>query len=494
MAPPGTVDNQLINKKNLLSVFKNYYVSVQEGGLDMSSILIQDGVNRGKLKPIIVGTYDSMTQIINKFSHEFKNIIIDEAQEIVGETGRNISYYDLPENKKNDYFKKLDAYLEIIKKAPGPGVCGISLLTGSMHENTIELLKTSFNSEYKRDFEVIRHAGSADPRNQAFNRSTIVLVPFEKMKTKDQKMEIIKNAVLSKKQRNVMIIFSKNRSSSQGIFRILEDLVPSLPKVKAESLYSGADKVDVPILSAKKQTKGHAILKTVSDLTGDEVDKDLNVFDLMTDEKTKRGFKKNVNGTLVDLDNSDISNMTEIEFLKYFDIESSEKRGETQESALLTVADPTNLLYQSVLSGVGFIVGNMHKQHKATVQKLFRNGRIYFLLATNSVGIGANIKCEHLYMPSFEKMGDVGFQKIDGSSLIQILNRAGRGGDIASAYIYVPLQELELARKIMARDADPASLGETLIHPIPFGDLEKYLKEYPKLSKTKELLKSLINI
>jgi hypothetical protein len=130
---------------------------------------------------------------------------------------------------------------------------------------------------------------------------------------------------------------------------------------------------------------------------------------------------------------ADIS-VDDIEFLKYFDIDSLERKGE--EKVILSRPDPNNLLYQAALRGIGVMVGGLHQRHKSTIQKLFKEGKLPLLFGTDALGVGANTDVKYLYIPQLKKIDESGsFGVVDQSSIVQIVNRAGRGQfKVASVY------------------------------------------------------------
>jgi hypothetical protein len=162
-------------------------------------------------------------------------------------------------------------------------------------------------------------------------------------------------------------------------------------------------------------------------------------------------------------ENPDLTN-NDVEELKYFDIDAAEKRDGV---ARLKEPDTNNLLYRSISAGFGFVIGGMELRHKQIVQKFFRRGKIYLILATDSVGIGANMKVKHLYLPSLIKAPEM--RKIDTSSLVQLINRAGRTAG-STAFIYCLPEDYDNVRRLFF--SNPAD-AVTAISPIPFGTYKK---------------------
>jgi hypothetical protein len=162
----------------------------------------------------------------------------------------------------------------------------------------------------------------------------------------------------------------------------------------------------------------------------------------------------------------------EIDELKHFDIDSVEAKG----SGRKDVADENNILYQAVLRGVGFVIGPMHDRHKQIVQKLFRSGKIYLVLATDAMGVGANMKVKHLYIPSLTKPPH--FTKLDSSSLVQLINRAGRDVE-SSATVYCSLEDYEDVKRLF--EGDPAK-EVAPISAVPFGSFKEASKKMSKFN------------
>jgi replicative superfamily II helicase len=138
----------------------------------------------------------------------------------------------------------------------------------------------------------------------------------------------------------------------------------------------------------------------------------------------------------------------------------------------LDTPNENNYLYQGVLRGVGVMIGKMDNRMKGTIQKLFRSGKIYMLLATDSLGIGANVLAQHIYIHSLEKPDEGGFAPIDRSSLIQLVNRAGRHPKkIPNAFIYCGLKDYDKIKT--AINSDPS----LFVGEIPFDQIKDKIKD-----------------
>jgi hypothetical protein len=88
-----------------------------------------------------------------------------------------------------------------------------------------------------------------------------------------------------------------------------------------------------------------------------------------------------------------------------------------------------------------------------------------------SLGIGANVLCKHLYLPNLEKPDTNGFASIDDSSLIQLVNRAGRNNTmIPNGFIYCSLKDYPRIDKAVR------SSPEKFVSELPFDQLASRIK------------------
>jgi len=100
-----------------------------------------------------------------------------------------------------------------------------------------------------------------------------------------------------------------------------------------------------------------------------------------------------------------------------------------------TISPSSGYLLSCLRKGFGFLVGAAKSgsedldvtKDRDFVARLFSTGRIYVLLATDAVGVGVSLKVKNLYIPSLKKFNGQYMDKVDESSLIQLLHRAGRG-------------------------------------------------------------------
>lgn len=127
------------------------------------------------------------------------------------------------------------------------------------------------------------------------------------------------------------------------------------------------------------------------------------------------------------------------------------------------------LLADCIVRGFAFIVGGqknnlrteaerglfLEYDDKLVIQSLFANGKIKFIFASDAVGIGINLNCQHLYIPSLQKFGAGKMGTIDESALIQLVHRAGRG-KFGTAYVYTSPHEVERVTRIF--NSEPSSV------------------------------------
>lgn len=346
------------------------------------------------IKPIIIATYENAKNVpFNNISH----IVIDELQELVPHPNETSVTPDL--------LSRYDSLTSILRNASRNS--SITLMTGSINDNSVKALCKYFNDKYKRNFVVVPEYYSTRPQ---LNRSSLVLIPLQELANFEKRVKICKDIVINNQFNSIMILFSI-KPTGEGIFRIMEMLCNALPQRMDGSL-----------------TLKENMLVTPS--------------------------------------------MTELEYLKYFDpVDIIQKRDNT-----VTIPNTNNLLYKSLHCGFGCLLGQMDQHHKKTVQKLFIENQIYLLLATDAIGIGANVKCKYLYLPSAKKFDGTRISNIDESSLVQIIHRAGRDvSNIPVATIYCTIEDFEYLNKLIY--TDPRS-GVPEINPYLLRNLKELEDEH----------------
>lgn len=480
--------NRILDQADISSIYNQLYdiVGSYTGG---------ESTNTNSLtfnkKPVIVGTYEVMSKILESDISYYRTVVIDELQNTV----------PLPDtaNTSKDQFSKYKAYHNIIKTTKAAGK-QLVLMTGSMNRETVIELCNFFNDTYGTNFNsnnTIIEFGNT-PGNEAKNRASVVIAPFEKMKTFDERLKLCENIIDSKQSNSMITIFATKRTSAQGIFRLSQELVKKLPRRNLESLLddklvsvrdfetAGADYVNArnrvneleKELLNLRRTNNQAQLRTTLAqyaTAKSQLDK------LKTRPSNYRLEPENNKDTItkfVERENKnysptkqpdfspeileerpDLTN-NDIEELKYFNLDGVENRGEPR----LTRPDPNNLLCKAISSGFGFNVGGMSQRQKDIVQKFFRAKKIHLLLVTDSVGIGANLTVKHLYLPTLVKPPD--FSKLDTSTLVQLIHRAGRISGM-SAFIYCLTEDYDNVKRLFFGDP---SREVSRINSIPFGN------------------------
>jgi hypothetical protein len=453
------------------------------------------------LKPIIIsttmgpGSSVDISEVIKTYRDYIHYIVIDEFQQYIPRPGNQLSYGEFTPAIEKDF----ELVTNIIKTARRPGECGISILTGTVNQETskkfCQLVDNEYNRKFSGDGLIIsyddRRLDNNGEKNTQFtaNRSMVQIVPYEKMKGAKEIEETIVNIVKAQQKNTVMIIFATSRTSQTGIFRMLEKLIGRLPirnlddndvkyfehfLTKPNQIQDSINRdlknklADKKIATTTNTRFGHVNIHDKHVASSITTPKDLtntmgsNYISPVFDRKLKMG-------------GVETKDVPDVEFLKYFDVDKSEQRftsdGDAQKY-YTEFPDIDNLVYEGIRRGIGVMIGKSDQRHKAIIQKMFRDGKLYIVLATDAVGIGANVTCKHLYITNLEKVDEAGFGPIDSSSLIQLVNRAGRDpGKIPYAFIYTQLKDYDRVKKLFEMDPSLA------VEEIPFDQIEKKIKD-----------------
>jgi hypothetical protein len=392
-----------------------------------------DGVNLPgvgfPMKPIIIATYEKARKYL---SGRISHIVVDEVQELVPHPGESIIASDLYNTERDS--KSLGRYqslTEVLKKSPIS--TSITLMTGSVNDVSVKDIANYFNSHYARQFKVVP---DFNPERPALNRSAMSVQPLQEISGYSEtaiqsRIKLCKEIIVNKQNKSLLIIFSKGLTG-QGIFRIIQEIIKIIPP-RDPNFVKNIIKNDI---NDSENIKGKEGLYNIQ----------------------PSGLKRSIN---------------EFEYLKYFDVKDAFTKGpESKNSA--TEPDENNILYQGVLRGISVLYGNMDQDHKKTVQKLFINDKIQILLATDALGVGANVKCRYLYIPTITKFTNGRLSKTDESSLTQLVHRAGRGSDIKIATIFCAIEDFEYINNLVFNDPRSAVPG---INPYLMQDLQTLEKE-----------------
>lgn len=360
------------------------------------------------------------------------HIIIDEVQELVPHPNESTI--------TTEFLKRYDSLVTLLHMAPMRS--SITLMTGSINNISVKRIAEYFNNQYGRTFKVVPEFSANLP---SLNRSSLVVQPLQSMAgfgedAVKRRIELCKNIIINKQNKSLMIIFSKSKSG-QGIFKIISELIRILPPRPERFLHSSDDNPEKFKINPFKNDKRREI--------------------------------------------------SDIEYLKYFNIDdifSNSRENSAKEP------DENNILYQAVLRGVAPVIGSMDQFHKKTVQRLFTKDRIQLILATDALGVGANVECRYFYIPSASKFDGGKLSKIDESSLTQLIHRAGRGGPmtgkIASATIYCSIEDFEYINNLVFNDPRKA-VPE--LNPYLMNDLEVLYKNHGATFIKKILAKALFS-
>jgi superfamily II DNA helicase RecQ len=114
----------------------------------------------------------------------------------------------------------------------------------------------------------------------------------------------------------------------------------------------------------------------------------------------------------------------------------------------------------------GGVERDFYNKDVKVVEQLFKSGKIYFLLATTAVGVGVNLAVRNIYVPSIMMYSQGGYGKMDTSTLVQLINRAGRGAsNITVANIFCHPDDVVWITTLI-NSGDPSQH----VNAIPFKD------------------------
>jgi len=268
------------------------------------------------------------------------------------------------------------------------------LATGSVQYSVLENFQKFLEDTYSKKVKIV---GSTTQTN----RSRLTLIPYSEMKSSLQISQLIKQLATNGMTNNLFLLFTiKEKPLTQlSIISILQELVKTLPVINKQWL-----------VTAEARTR------------------------------SSREFLNNQKQNPVTSD--------QLDSLLFFDINAVSSKSKEPPKY-----DVENLLFQCVIRGVGFIIGGMNDDQKSIVQSLFMDGKLHTMLASDAVGVGANVLARRLFIPTFTKFEDTVMGPVNASNLIQLLNRAGRNpGKIPYAAVYVNPSDIEFAKRVLSTD------------------------------------------
>ena len=379
---PHTLDSYSMN---VLKEKMNELVVVKTGG-GGSTVY-----GSGKISPAtiaVTATIPKARDIIK--SHDFRLIVIDELQEYLSKPGQAKLLKDETDIKD---------MIELVRIGTSPKNT-IIMLTGSLNAQTTRSLARWLYLISKKKFQPIFEPVA--------NRSYIKVISNQQMKKPNDLIKIAEKIINHKQKNSLLILFSVGDPSKSGtrayknIISISKQLLKSIPKKTSEAITGQKAKYKTDRQQQRDIEYGRTLAGAIPHLARSDTD-ELN--DMI------RGYSV-VNGVRIPRD---------------------------------------QFLGQCLLRGFGYIAGGKARikqmgfdpENRDTllVQKLFKDGRINLLIATNSVGVGANLKVRQMLIPSLLKFSGLQIEPIDQSSLIQLLHRAGRDPK-ESAIIYCDQDDL----------------------------------------------------
>lgn len=310
--------------------------------------------------------------------------------------------------------EKAKRMLNTIKNMPSQSQCSLVLLTGSMNVNSTYELIDIMNNQFRRNLVPVDPKPSED--KEARNRSDVNLKIHSGLRTKDDVVQLVKNIVNQKQNGSLIILFSIGGNINLNIRRknihnITIELQKTLPRL-------------MDFRKTPKEQRTH-IEKELAQMHAPNSGRDPFLAECLM-----RGFGYIFGG-----------GKARIKAYKQHKIGGTPSEG-------------------------------MHGDDIRIVQDLFQKGLIYCVLATDAVGVGANLKVNHLYLSSLEKYHGPGqgpggqtFGPLDDSSLIQLINRAGRQtGKVAT--IYTNSDDYERVKEFLQSDpqsvVSPVNVGKQL--------------------------------
>ena len=422
-------------------------ISIQAGSFNEQDCYIP---NTKKLKPFIVGTYSSAEKVMAKFSDKITLLVIDEKQEVMPKPG--------DEFNTSQSIEKFESYANIFSKI-NKNICTCQLMTGSMNHKSLQLLAKILKSSYNVQFNIIPDEKHFEENKENIrNRSNIVIVPSQHITNFDDRVDLITNKTLAEDSYNLIMCFSK--ADIVKYMKILKDKLPILNLNQIPTAQQFQSDTINDLKSKKydfKNPKPEDIINTFGDLKHHLYDKkdDRNLSNIKKINTSVSSTNKIFDSQNKNTNVSDIEvNTNDIDFLKYFDLpaalanQNEELDSPDKPAPILLQPNENNMLYQLVIRGVCPMIGGLHQRHKNIIMKLFATGFIKFMIATDAVGVGANLRVRNIYIPDLSKFNGYRQEQINESSTMQILHRAGRegGGATGLPQAFVHVQQKDVPR------------------------------------------------
>lgn len=383
-----------------------------------------------------VCTYPYAVEFIKKQRPNI--VVIDELQQYTP---------ILPSDPSNkDKLKEAQSFVSILREIPRTAT--LVLLTGSMNAKTTDQIIDFINKHFSRKLTAFSPNGN---EGSAANRAYIHIEPHTKMKSQSDRLEIIKHGINNKEEGSCMIMFSAKSTDPQdiyanGIFSIAKRLTLMLPQRSIKQVF-GVDPTE---------NISHDMQRIAPHPYAMNQNRDQQYMSLSAATARIKGNPEDPEYMASYL--AYMLNHDKMEFgSQYATDESKESR-----------ADP--FLAKCILCGFGYLANGgkrsirMHNDDIMLVQNLFKQGKIYFLLATDMIGVGTTLTIRKLYLPELNKFSGqyIGNAHVDSSSLVQLINRVGRQTSVA-AHIYCNPEDYIEINRLLRQDpkseVDPAIFG-----------------------------------
>lgn len=313
-------------------------------------------------------------------------VVIDEIQERFKPTsGMN------NEKELSDLDDRVRYFIKTFEALPSIGQCNVCLLSGSIAHETSTAISKFLNIQYKRNFLEWKPVS-------AYNRASVGVVPYDEMSNNGRRddraivSEIVKQ-VRGGSKNNLIAVFGQN-----AIEKITRQVMQQLPARSIEVTCGLQRSFRVPKSNPEIRTNNRGSIADLAKEIETNPQALMNHLEAMIKGKVVRGTRCDTF-----LGNALLHGVGYI---------MSEKRNAKQQ--VLRAYNPADV---------------------KVVETLLKKGLINSVIATTSVGVGVNLKIRNLYLPSIDIWKGSGSGPMDASSLVQLLNRAGRAsGESATIY------------------------------------------------------------
>jgi len=389
--------------------------------IDKELVAIKTEVDQQSSKntPVTITIYESGNNIFKELSKgDLRLLIIDEAHLLQELPGDN---NDRLENIINSIY---EIFKEFSKKQKDKQII---FLSGTVNPNAAKDLLDYL--ELCMDIKVKSLISSSVARNP----SDVSVLPMDSLTNDNTLVNLLTNP---KESNNAIILFSKNR-----INKLIDD--------------------------ALRKTQGNKY-------TASQIDKGV----LQTRTSSQYG---------INLDNLEKNDPRNISITPNLTKDLIEKINKTPEVSEIR----NETLLKCVLSGFGFIynmddVATSNAQKRSfgkdqqIVAKLFSEGKIKTIIATDAIGIGVNLKIKNMYVPDVIKFDGSKNSPLFISNASQLYNRVGRMAFNVSN-VYTPSQHVDDIIMAISAGNDKFDVRNTII------------KQNKKICKSKKFLKIILS-